>query len=136
MNLEWTTEKPQVPGWYWYYFGDHIRVAHAFRYDGEADLFFDMCSDYVEDNNSRIRWAGPIPEPKELRELSKNQQKLDPESEAALRGNLWNLYTSDEPKEPKETEQTFLEKAAEAIKRVKVWPQWKKDLYEPKEPKP
>lgn len=52
--LEWTTEPPKVPGWYWYKTSSHLGITK----------FPELC----DRTREGWQWAGPIPEPREPKE--------------------------------------------------------------------
>jgi hypothetical protein len=66
LRLEWKTGKPPCDGWYWIMelpenesFGDHPRIAF-FRHDDGFFYSSAQANYYVA-----LKWAGPIPRPKE-----------------------------------------------------------------------
>ena len=64
--LEWTTEPPKVPGWYWFKDEYGIRIAwikHDSRKMNELYAVIGGIGNWM--SNLHGQWAGPIPEPKE-----------------------------------------------------------------------
>ena len=61
--MTWTTDKPTVPGWYWYRpVGLPMRPRELFDYNGRL---FIRGFEWL-DNVTTGEWAGPIETPKEL----------------------------------------------------------------------
>lgn len=64
--LEWTTEPPKVPGWYWFKNEYGIRIArikHDSRKMNELYAVIGGVGNWMSMQNGQ--WAGPIPEPRE-----------------------------------------------------------------------
>jgi hypothetical protein len=60
-NMKWTSEKPTVPGWYWY----RMKVAQGWHQDicKVYQVNIDTYDDVPHDET--LQMAGPIPEPEE-----------------------------------------------------------------------
>ena len=68
LTLTWTTEKPIVPGWYWWRYGgcDRIRYVHSVDHVQPAILRVECPDGWYEDiHNVDGEWAGPVQMPKE-----------------------------------------------------------------------
>lgn len=64
--LEWTTEPPKVPGWYWFKDEYGIRIArikHDSRKMNELYAVIGGVGNWMSTLHGQ--WAGPIPEPQE-----------------------------------------------------------------------
>jgi len=71
--MEWTTERPKKPGWYWY--RGSVFKSRIFweMYEVDVDgyrIYTDEngCTKYTIINELDGEWAGPIPEPTERKE--------------------------------------------------------------------
>lgn len=67
--LEWTTEPPKVPGWYWFKDEYGIRIArikHDSRKMNELYAVIGGVGNWMSILHGQ--WAGPIPEPREPKE--------------------------------------------------------------------
>lgn len=64
--LEWTTEPPKVPGWYWCRDAEgEIRLRQLENFVGGPRLFVCGISKHIfPDELTGIQWSGPIPEPR------------------------------------------------------------------------
>ena len=60
--MQWTTDKPNCPGWYWYRpVGLPMRPKELFDYQGRLFIRGQEWLDYVTTGE----WAGPIPTPED-----------------------------------------------------------------------
>lgn len=65
--MQWTTEQPTKPGWYWMRdtgprrvrMGEQRRIVYVRNYVGA------LCIDNWQIPDSDTEWAGPLPEPEE-----------------------------------------------------------------------
>ena len=71
--LQWTSEPPTEPGWYWYRLNerDNISITYVDVYGTVITYYPNLCPDgWSRQNLKNIhgQWAGPIPEPMEAQE--------------------------------------------------------------------
>jgi len=59
--VSWTTEKPTVEGWYWWWRDDHVRLVLA--YEMERGSLAARGENFILSDLSEARWAGPLEPP-------------------------------------------------------------------------
>jgi hypothetical protein len=66
--MTWTSEKPTVPGWYWWRHGgcERIRYVHAVGPAAPYQLRIEAPDGWFDDiENVGGKWSGPLPPPTE-----------------------------------------------------------------------